>query len=122
VTSTPLPELEISAEKPGKDATTAVRQSYNKKIVERRTELMGWWVRRMVSVEQPLTEKLTLLWHNHFATSHDKVRYPAFMATQNEAIRSLCLGDFRSLAFAMLTDAAMVRWLDGKTNRVGSPN
>jgi uncharacterized protein (DUF1800 family) len=122
VTATPLPDLEISAAKPGKSATTADRQRYNKKIVERRTELMAWWVRRMVSVKQPLTEKLTLLWHNHFATSLDKVRYPAFMANQNETIRRLCLSDFRSMAFAMLTDAAMVRWLDGHTNRVGSPN
>ncbi|KUI33486.1 DUF1800 family protein [Mycobacterium sp. GA-2829] len=121
-TSTPVPNLDISAAKPGNEATTAARRNYNKEIAERRAELMGWWVRRMVAVEQPLREKLTLLWHNHFATSLDKVRYPSFMAAQNETIRSLCLGDFRTLAFAMLTDAAMVRWLDGHTNRMGSPN
>jgi uncharacterized protein (DUF1800 family) len=44
------------------------------------------------------------------------------MAAQNEKIRSLCIGDFRTLALAMLTDAAMVRWLDGQLNRVGAPN
>ena len=120
--ATPLPDLQIKAAKPEKKTTTAIRKTYNKDIAERRTDLMGWWLQRLVSVEQPLVEKLTLLWHNHFATSLDKVRYPAFMAAQNEKIRSLCLGDFRDLALAMLTDGAMVRWLDGHTNRVGSPN
>lgn len=121
-TATPLPDLQITAPKPGKKTTTEIRKTYSKDIAERRTELMEWWLQRMVSVEQPAIEKLTLLWHNHFATSLDKVRYPEFMAAQNEKIRSLCLGDFRELAFAMLTDGAMVRWLDGQTNRVGSPN
>lgn len=120
--ATPLPDLRITAAKPGKKTTKEIRKTYSKDIAERRTELLGWWLRRMTSVEQPVIEKLTLLWHNHFATSLEKVRYPAFMAAQNETIRSLCLGDFRQMAFAMLTDGAMVRWLDGQTNRVGSPN
>uniref|UniRef100_A0A5Q5CC85 DUF1800 domain-containing protein n=1 Tax=Mycobacterium sp. (strain JLS) TaxID=164757 RepID=A0A5Q5CC85_MYCSJ len=120
--ATPLPDFQITAAKPSKATTTQIRKNYDKDIAERRTELMGWWLRRMVLVEQPAIEKLTLLWHNHFATSLNKVRYPALMAAQNETIRSLCLGDFRALAFGMLTDGAMVRWLDGHTNRVGSPN
>ena len=36
--------------------------------------LSNWWIRRMVGVRQPVHEKLTLLWHNHFATSAQKVR------------------------------------------------
>src|SRR5262249_58969031 len=30
--------------------------------------LKAWWIYRMLFGPDPLTERLTLLWHNHFAT------------------------------------------------------
>lgn len=99
-----------------------VRLKRAKKVAMQRKELTGWWLQRMTAVEQPIVEKLTLVWHNHFATSLEKVREPVLMAKQNEKIRSLCLSDFRELAHAMLTDGAMIQWLDGNTSRAGSPN
>jgi uncharacterized protein (DUF1800 family) len=86
------------------------------------TELSQWWLRRMTAVQQPIHEKLTLLWHNHFATSAEKVRVAPHMAAQNQKLRSLSLGDFHKLAYAMLTDAAMLRWLDAQTNTAKAPN
>src|ERR1700756_3177680 len=68
------------------------------------------------------SRKLTLLWHNHFATSAEKVRDAAHMAAQNQKLRTLSLGDFHNLAYAMLTDAAMLRWLDAQTNTAKAPN
>jgi uncharacterized protein (DUF1800 family) len=44
------------------------------------------------------------------------------MAAQNQKLRTLSLGDFRNLAYAMLTDAAMLRWLDAQTNTAKAPN
>ena len=35
--------------------------------------LKVWWLYRMRYSANPLTEKLTLFWHNHFATSNAKV-------------------------------------------------
>src|SRR5262249_11173440 len=35
--------------------------------------LKAWWVYRMLFGPDPLTERLALLWHNHFATSNLKV-------------------------------------------------
>ena len=43
----------------------------------------------------PLAERLTLLWHNHFATSNLKVDDLALMRRQNETLRSLCRGPVR---------------------------
>lgn len=120
--ATPLPDLRITAPQAGGEATPDVRSRFQKKLRERRVELVSWWLRRMVAVNEPAREKLALLWHNHFATSLEKVRYPAEMAAQNEKIRTMCLGDFSSFAYAMLKDAAMVRWLDGDLNRAESPN
>jgi len=107
---------------PGKGASVDVRKEFNQQIAGQMNELSDWWLRRMVAVQQPIHEKLTLLWHNHFATSAEKVRDAAHMAAQNQKLRTLSLGDFHNLAYAMLTDAAMLRWLDAQTNTAKAPN
>lgn len=95
---------------------------YGDEVAEQMMSLTHWWIRRMVATDQPASEKLTFLWHNHFATSAKKVRLAGLMAAQNQKLRELALGDFGSLAYAMLTDAAMIKWLDGQQNKSGSPN
>jgi uncharacterized protein (DUF1800 family) len=119
--ATPIPTLE-PPRAPGKGATLAARKEFGRQLSEQEGILSGWWLQRMVSVQQPVHEKLTLLWHNHFATSAQKVRVAAYMAAQNQKLRTLSLGDFRTLAYAMLTDAAMLRWLDGQSNTAKAPN
>jgi uncharacterized protein (DUF1800 family) len=119
--ATPMPSLQ-PPRAPGKRATPAARKEFVRQLTEQDGVVSGWWVRRMVAVEQPVHEKLTLLWHNHFATSTQKVRVAAHMAAQNQKLRTLSLGDFRTLAYSMLTDAAMLRWLDGQSNTAKAPN
>ena len=120
--STPMPAPPLPGPPPGKRAATAARKQYNQQLAEQMSELSWWWLRRMVAVRQPIHEKLTLLWHNHFATSAQKVRVAAYMAAQNQKLRTLKLGDFRTLAYAMLTDAATLRWLDGQRNTAKAAN
>ena len=49
---------------------------------ERRFEhLKRWWFYRMLYSPRPLEEKMTLFWHNHFATSITKVLAPAARCT-----------------------------------------
>ncbi|MGA9489635.1 MAG: DUF1800 domain-containing protein [Mycobacterium sp.] len=119
--ATPMPTLP-APRGPGKGASVAVRLQFNRQLLDQMTELSHWWLCRMVAVQQPIHEKLTLLWHNHFATSAEKVRFAVYMAAQNGKLRSLSLGDFHTLAYAMLTDAAMLRWLDAQTNTAKAPN
>jgi uncharacterized protein (DUF1800 family) len=119
--ATPMPSL-AEPHPLGKGATQAARKQHNRELSEQQSALSDWWLRRMITVGQPVHEKLTLLWHNHFATSAQKVRSAAHMAAQNQKLRTLALGDFRSLAYAMLTDAAMLRWLDGLSNTAKAPN
>ncbi len=119
--ATPIPTLE-APHRPGKNATPAARKQFNQQLSEQQSMLSDWWLRRMVAVQQPVHEKMTLLWHNHFATSAQKVRVAAYMAAQNQKLRSLSLGDFRTLAFGMLTDAAMLRWLVGPSSTAKAPN
>jgi uncharacterized protein (DUF1800 family) len=119
--ATPMPSL-AAPRGPGKGASPAARKEFNRQLSGQMAELSQWWFRRMVAVQQPVHEKLTLLWHNHFATSAQKVRFASYMAAQNQKLRSLSLGDFHSLAYAMLTDAAMMHWLDAQTNTAKAPN
>ena len=119
--TTPIPVLDAPSP-PGKRATPAARKQYNQQVSEQLGVLSNWWIRRMVDVRQPVHEKLTLLWHNHFATSAQKVRVAAYMAAQNQKLRAGSLGDFRTLAYAMLTDAAMLRWLDAPSSTAKLPN
>ena len=60
--------------------------------------LKGWWVYRMLFGPDPLTERLTLMWHDHFATSNLKVNDLALMRRQNETLRSLGRGPVRPAA------------------------
>ena len=49
--------------------------------------LKGWWFYRMLFGADPLTERLTLFWHNHFATANSKVEDAALMYRQNDTLR-----------------------------------
>jgi hypothetical protein len=84
--------------------------------------LRAWWLERMLDGPHPLREKMTLFWHNHFATSIIKIQSPALMHQQNELIRRHALGKFRPFLLEMSKDAAMLIWLDSNSNVKGAPN
>ena len=88
----------------------------------------------MVHSDRPLQEKMTLFWHNHFATAYSKVagfygaaegtRYMAAKASEDpdgvrgqiEMLRDNALGNFRDLLVTVAQDVAMLEWLDGRQN------
>jgi uncharacterized protein (DUF1800 family) len=84
--------------------------------------LKAWWIYRMYWGPDPVLERLTLLWHNHFATSNDKVSDVAAMKRQNDLFRKHGRGRFGELLAAVVHDPAMLIWLDAQANRKGKPN
>ena len=98
------------------------------------TDARQRWLFRMVHSNCPLQEKMTLFWHNHFATGYSKIagalgaveatRYmaakpaedPGQVRGQLELFRDMALGSFRDLLLAVAQDTAMLVWLDGRTN------
>ena len=76
----------------------------------------------MLFSPDPLGERLTLLWHNHFTTSDRKVQSVAAMRRQNELLRELARAPFGELLNGALRDPALLTWLDAGTNRRGRPN
>ena len=71
-------------------------------------EAQGWWFRRMLKTNAPLREKMVLFWHDHFATSIQKVKQPVLMVMQNELFRRHATGSFKELTHAILMDPAMM--------------
>ncbi len=86
------------------------------------SQLRNWWLYCMLQGGHPLREKLTLFWHNHFATSLAKVQNPLLMFHQNCLLREHALGSFGSLLQAISKDSAMLVWLDSNRNVKGRPN
>lgn len=71
------------------------------------------WIERLVDQRQPLLERMTWFWHDHFATSNTKVGNTFLMWQQHLTIRSHALGNFRDLLHAIAKDPAMLIYLDG---------
>jgi hypothetical protein len=84
--------------------------------------LKAWWLYRVLYDPDPLREKLTLFWHGHFATSNRKVRSVPLMLQLYETLRQHALGPFAKLLSAMVSDPAMLVWLDGADSKKEKPN
>ena len=50
-----------------------------------------WWLDRMVRSRAQLIERMTLTWHDWFATSNEGVNSQRLMINQNRTQRRLCL-------------------------------
>jgi uncharacterized protein (DUF1800 family) len=81
-----------------------------------------WWLDRMVRTNRPLVERMTLVWHDWFATSRDGVGPARLMLRQNNLFRKHALGSFSVLLMDVTKDPAMLLWLSGTDNTKDSPN
>lgn len=81
-----------------------------------------WWVLRLLATRRPLQEKMALFWHDHFATSAEKVKQPVLMYQQNQVIRDNATGAFKTLLSGVSKDPAMIVWLDNEFNVAGKAN
>lgn len=106
------------------DSMSALQNEVGGDLVdfEEISSIRNWWVYRMTHTKRPLEEKMTLFWHNHFATANYKVDNARRMWNQNETLRRYGLGDFRTLLGKIAADPAMLIWLDGAQNNAGAPN
>jgi uncharacterized protein (DUF1800 family) len=103
-------------------ASEAEKMAYRQQAQRQGLELRGWWVQEMIATPSPLTERMTLFWHNHFVSSQQKVRFPRMLYEQNATFRANALGNFGTLLHAAAREPAMVIYLDSAQNRKGTPN
>ena len=86
-------------------------------------QLQPWWCNQMMTRQDfPLQEHLAFFWHDHFATSNDKVYRPPYMLQQQQLFRQYGMGKFLDLLKAVSKSPATLVWLDGQVNVKGKPN
>jgi uncharacterized protein (DUF1800 family) len=78
-----------------------------------------WWLDRMIRSRHPLQEKLTLFWHDHFATNDQDT---PLMLAQNRMLRRHALGHFPDLLAAVTRDPAMLLFLSLANSDKEAPN
>jgi hypothetical protein len=84
--------------------------------------LRQWWLRRMAETQRPLEEKLTLFWHDHFATGYeDKLYQSQILHQQNELFR-INADKYDALLRGIVHDPAMIIYLDNQVNIKGRGN
>ena len=81
-----------------------------------------WWLDRMVRTQAPLVERMTLTWHDWFATSTEGVKSQRLMINQNRTMRRLALAGFPELFEAITIDPAMLLWLSLSGSTKADPN
>ena len=81
-----------------------------------------WFLDRMVRTNHPLVQRMTLVWHDWFATSNDGVGQQNLMLAQNELFRRHALGSFDTLVHDVTADPAMIVWLNLDQNTRWAPN
>jgi uncharacterized protein (DUF1800 family) len=82
-----------------------------------------WWLDRCLRTQDPLRERMTYFWSNHFTSGiGQKGITPQMMVDQFALFRRFALGNYADLTHAVTVDPAMLHYLDGIVNRQQHPN
>jgi uncharacterized protein (DUF1800 family) len=88
----------------------------------RRASLKKWWIGNLVSQGTSLREKMTLFWHNHFAIESTDANNAQYVYKHFNLLRTNALGNVKTLVKSICTDPAMLVYLNGQSNRKGTPD
>ena len=105
-----------------KELSAKEKQALRKLRRQRWRQLQLWWINEMSVTTSPITEKMTLFWHNHFTSQLPKVKWPSLMLRQNILLRREALGNFATLLKEISKDPAMLIYLDNISNKKSHPN
>jgi uncharacterized protein (DUF1800 family) len=115
-------QQEAQAEAKEKNGVDGKPLKITRPVQEQARELRNWWVEEMLVTDQPLVERMTLFWHNHFTSSLAKVRFAPALYRQNELFRREAFGNFARLLKVVARDPAMLLYLDGVRSVARQPN
>ena len=89
---------------------------------KRRTALKSWWFGLLINQQANIGEKMTMFWHNHFATETEIVQDSRFAYKYNASLRENALGNFKTLCKIITVDPAMLKYLNGYLNTKNAPD
>ncbi len=103
-------------------ACVAADSAYWSLISNQKGDLRAWYVAQMMASPSPLTERLTLFWHNHFTTQLSKSgEQPWLVFNQHRIIRRNAAGSFSTMLAQIMTDPAMLIFLDQQLSTAKAP-
>ncbi|MEM8900281.1 MAG: DUF1800 family protein, partial [Bacteroidota bacterium] len=82
----------------------------------RRRSLNYWSIGLMANQEVSIREKMTLFWHNHFATEVNISGDPRYSYQLVSLFRRNALGNFKTLVEEVTVNPAMLVYLNGNQN------
>ncbi|MEJ7780894.1 MAG: DUF1800 domain-containing protein [Daejeonella sp.] len=88
----------------------------------RTASFTSWWTGNLIGQAASLREKMTLFWHNHFATETATVGDARYSYKTNELLRTYCFGNFRELVKQVTLDPGMLKYLNGYVNTKTAPD
>ena len=89
--------------------------------IPRVKSLEGWTVKQVLDEEISIKERMTLFWHNHFATGGFPTE-PRYKYIYISTLRENVLGNFKELVKNITVDPLMLRYLNGKGSEKTAPN
>lgn len=81
-----------------------------------------WWMGVMINQDRSIREKMTLFWHDHFATETNVIGNAQFVYKHHLLLRTYALGNFKGLTRAVTIDPGMLVYLNGEKNTVKAPD
>jgi uncharacterized protein (DUF1800 family) len=88
----------------------------------RNSSLKSWWLGNLLGQRSSIHEKMTLFWHNHFATESQDVGDARYMYRYYSLLSNYALGNFKQLVLEITKDPAMLRYLNGYQNNKNAPD
>ena len=87
----------------------------------RRASFRSWWMGRMLNQDRSIREKMTLFWHNHFATQANNLD-ARYVYRHHRMLREKSLGNIKDLVRSVTVDPAMLVFLNGYLNIKTAPD
>ncbi|MBX3242529.1 MAG: DUF1800 domain-containing protein [Chitinophagaceae bacterium] len=81
-----------------------------------------WWISRVLHQDRNIREKMTLFWHNHFATQMSSSNNGRLTYKHHQMLRQHALGNLKWLVKAVTLDPLMLVFQNGEHNRKESPD
>jgi len=88
----------------------------------RRNSFKSWWTGLMLNQERNIREKMTLFWHNHFATESNVIQDSRYLYKHHALLRASCLGNFKTFVREITIDPGMLVYLNGELNIKNAPD
>lgn len=93
----------------------------NQDIIEDAVDWARTWMSGMTGAK-PLREKLSLFWHNHFATVAGDYGCASWLYQYHKLLQEHCLGNFKDFVYEIGKTPAMLVFLNGVQNTILDPN